>query len=218
MIYETSFIGGEKYSRSVGKVVCVGRNYAAHAKELNNPVPSEPILFIKPETSVVSMAHPFQIPPNDCHYETEIAVLIGSRLTKADEKQAALAIVGIGLALDLTKRDLQSELKEQGHPWERAKSFDGACPMSAFVPRSKFQALDDISFKLYINDVLRQEGCSADMLTPIIPLLAHISHQFTLKPGDIVLTGTPQGVGKLHCGEHLRVSLMDTLTIETSTF
>jgi len=218
MIYETGFVGGEKFSRSLGKVVCVGRNYAAHAKELNNPVPKEPILFIKPESSVVSLDHPFQIPPNDCHYETEIAVLIGSKLTKANEKQAANAIIGIGLALDLTKRDLQSELKENGHPWERAKSFDGACPMSEFVPRSKFQSLEDITFSLHINGVLRQEGCSADMLTPIIPLLAHISYQFTLKPGDIVLTGTPQGVGKLHSGERLRLSLMDLLTVETSTF
>jgi len=218
MMYETGFVGGERFNRSLGKVACVGRNYAAHAKELNNPIPSEPIIFIKPESCVVYLGHPFRIPADDCHFEAEIAILIGSKLAGASEREAGRAVVGLGLALDLTKRDLQATLKENGHPWERAKCFDGACPLSEFVPRSKFTSLTDIKFSLHINDELRQEGTSADMLNPIVSLISHISHQFTLKPGDVVLTGTPQGVGRLFPGDRLRLTLGNELTIETNTF
>jgi 2-keto-4-pentenoate hydratase/2-oxohepta-3-ene-1,7-dioic acid hydratase in catechol pathway len=215
MAYTANFKDGSVFNAPVGKVVCVGRNYAEHAKELNNPVPSEPILFIKPESSVVSLDKSFSIPAKDCHYETEVSILIGARLSKATESEVSVAIAGVGLALDLTRRDLQSKLKEKAHPWEIAKSFDGACPLTCFVPVSAFGSLQSLRFTLTINGELKQAGDSADMLNPIIPLIAYMSQFFTLKPGDIVLTGTPKGVGELHQGDLLTLVLGDQLQVET---
>ncbi len=216
MAYTLGFTDGTQYQSTLGKIVCVGRNYADHAKELNNPVPTEPILFIKPESSAVSLNQDIKIPSNDCHYETEIAILIGSTLASANDKEAEAAVIGIGLALDLTRRALQSKLKANSHPWELAKSFDGACPLTDFVKRDQFSSLNNISFSLHINDELKQDGCSKDMLNPVIPLIVHMSQYFTLKPGDIILTGTPKGVGELHSGDKLRFKLMDKLQLETN--
>lgn len=207
MGYPLQFADGRHVSFCLGKIVCVGRNYAEHAKELNNPLPSEPILFIKPESSAVPLKNIVTIPENDCHYETELAVLIGSPLSDAKEDQVKKAIAGIGLALDLTRRELQSELKAKGYPWEIAKSFDGACPLTDFVSVGNLSALDQLTFSLEINGDQRQSGCSADMLTPILPLIAFMSQFFTLKPGDVILTGTPKGVGELHHGDQLRLNL-----------
>ena len=129
-----------EYTHSTSKIVCVGRNYSAHAKELNNPIPKEPLLFIKSTNCLVDLDKPIQIPKEqgECHHELEISVLIGKKLTKASREEAIDAIDGIGLALDLTLRDLQSKLKSKGQPWERAKSFDGACPVSGFVDIAYF--------------------------------------------------------------------------------
>ena len=134
MVYQHR-LDGEVSNLPVGKVVCVGRNYAAHAKELNNPVPTEPMLFIKPATAVVPMAGGFSIPSNRgvCHFETEMSLLLGQRLTEASAQVSLAAVVGVGLGFDLTLRSLQDELKEKGHPWEKAKGFDGSCPLSDFV-------------------------------------------------------------------------------------
>lgn len=207
MPYTAKFVDGSCFESAITKVVCVGRNYAEHAKELNNPIPSEPILFIKPESSVVALSQDFSIPDTDCHYEAEIAVLIGRELCHASSDEVEKGIVGLGLALDLTRRDLQSKLKEKSHPWEVAKSFDGACPLSDFVPVGEFESLRDIEFTLHINDELKQYGKSSDMLNPIAPLIAHMSSFFTLRPGDVVLTGTPKGVGQLHKGDSLSLEL-----------
>jgi len=216
MTYKIKFTDGTDFNPALGKIVCVGRNYAEHAKELNNPVPAEPILFIKPESSVVSLNSAFEIPATDCHYECEIAVLIGETLSSAHETQVAQAILGLGLALDLTRRELQSKLKEKAYPWEIAKSFDGACPLSDFVPITEFSDLSALSFSLHVNDELKQSGESSDMLNPILPLIAHMSQFFTLKPGDVILTGTPKGVGRLNKGDQLRFSLMDKLNLEST--
>jgi len=216
MTYKIKFTDATEFNQALGKIVCVGRNYAEHAKELNNPIPTEPILFIKPESSVVSLNGAFAIPATDCHYECEIAVLIGETLSSASEDQVSRAIFGLGLALDLTRRELQSKLKQKAHPWEIAKSFDGACPLSDFVPIAEFSDLTALSFSLHINDELKQSGDSADMLNPIIPLIAHMSQFFTLKPGDVILTGTPKGVGRLHKGDQLKLSLMDKLSLQSA--
>jgi len=201
----------------VGKVVCVGRNYAEHARELNNPVPSEPVLFIKPSTALVKLEQPLAIPTKfgACHFEAEMAVLIGERLTGCNEQQAATAIAGVGVALDLTLRELQSTLKEKSLPWEKAKAFDGACPISAFVGVQKIADLQNQQIQLRQNGELQQDGNSADMLTPVLPLLAYISQFFTLSPGDIVLTGTPAGVGPLAEGDSLEISLGDLINVKT---
>lgn len=200
----------------VGKVVCVGRNYAEHARELNNPVPDEPLLFIKPSTAIQSMDELIAIPKDrgGLHYEAEVSVLIGERLTCANEAEATKAITGVGLALDLTLRDLQSQLKEKGLPWEKAKAFDGSCCLSSFVSSANID-LTELPIKLWINDELRQEGNSNQMLRSVASLVAHISHWFTLLPGDVVLTGTPAGVGQLHAGDKLRLQLSDFLEEST---
>ena len=210
MTYQHQYNDGTPINLPLGKVVCVGRNYAEHARELNNPVPSEPLLFIKPATSVVTLAEEIQLPRGRgaVHYETEIALLIGAPLSGvvgADE--AATAIAGVGLALDLTLRELQDQLKGNGHPWERAKAFDGACPLSTFVRPEQAPALNALPLQLHINGELRQDGNSAEMITPIISLLQHIAGVFTLLPGDVVLTGTPAGVGVLQPGDQLQLSI-----------
>lgn len=192
----------------VGKVVCVGRNYAEHAKELNNPIPTEPILFLKPSTAIVPMASHWTIPTDrgTCHIETEMALLIGQRLTRASESDCVAAIAGVGIGYDLTLRERQSTLKEKGHPWEVAKAFDGSCPLSNFIA---VDGLDWSAIKLQLlrNGELQQDGCSGDMITPVAQLLAFISQHFTLLPGDVVLTGTPAGVGPIAAGDQLHASL-----------
>ena len=123
-MFHAQFTSGKRFENPTSKVVCVGRNYAEHARELNNPIPDSPILFIKPETSLVNIAPSFVIPDSDCHYEAEIAILIGEELNKVSYQTAKEGISGVGLAIDLTKRNLQSQLKKKGHPWEISKAFD----------------------------------------------------------------------------------------------
>ncbi|EZQ19636.1 MULTISPECIES: fumarylacetoacetate hydrolase family protein [Halopseudomonas] len=214
MTYQHQFSDGTPIDLPLGKVVCVGRNYAEHARELNNPVPSEPLLFIKPATSVVPLANGFRLPTGRgaVHYETEIALLIGTPLSGTiSPADAAGAIAGVGLALDLTLRELQDQLKAKGHPWERAKAFDAACPLSPFVRLEQAPALNAIPLQLTINGELRQQGNSADMITPIIALLQHIAGVFTLLPGDVVITGTPAGVGVLNAGDELELAIPGAL-------
>ncbi|MFG6665868.1 fumarylacetoacetate hydrolase family protein [Halomonas sp. HNIBRBA4712] len=218
MRFVPQFTDGQEFPHALGKVVCVGRNYADHARELDNPVPSEPLLFIKPATSVVDLAKPLEPPfsRGDVHFETELALLIGETLTHATHEQAERAIVGIGLALDLTLRDVQSKLKQSGHPWEIAKAFDGACPLSAFLPLSRVPNWNALSFTLEINGEQRQYGEGADMLFAIPTLVAEMSRHFTLEPGDVVLTGTPAGVGELPRGAALKLALTGGLEVNTS--
>lgn len=214
MTYQHQFSDGTPIDLPLGKVVCVGRNYAEHARELNNPVPSEPLLFIKPATSVVPLANGFRLPTGRgaVHYETEIALLIGTPLSGTiSPADAAGAIAGVGLALDLTLRELQDQLKAKGHPWERAKAFDAACPLSPFVRLEQAPALNAIPLQLTINGELRQQGNSADMITPIIALLQHIAGVFTLLPGDVVITGTPAGVDVLNAGDELELAIPGAL-------
>lgn len=203
---------GEIIALPVGKVVCVGRNYAAHARELGNAVPETPILFLKPSTALVPLQPAFAIPAGrgECHHETEISVLIGRPLSGVvSEDEVRAAIAGIGVGLDLTLRDVQNVLKAKGHPWEIAKAFDGAAPMGRFLAPSCFPELSAIRVGLQVNGEQRQHGSSADMITGIIDLLCHIAGIFTLCPGDIVMTGTPEGVAALHEGDVLTLSLDD---------
>lgn len=193
----------------VGKAVCVGRNYADHAKELNNPIPDSPLLFIKPSTAIVPFEPAINLPTDKgvCHFELEVALLIGQRLSRASADDVMPAILGYGLALDLTLRELQSQLKEKGQPWEKAKAFDGALPLSAFIPAAEVPDWRALELQLYRNDQLQQDGACRDMLFAINVLLAEISHSFTLLPGDVVLTGTPAGVGPIQPGDRLDARL-----------
>ncbi|MDF2179829.1 fumarylacetoacetate hydrolase family protein [Aliiglaciecola sp. CAU 1673] len=193
----------------VGKAVCVGRNYLDHVQELNNEVPEQALLFIKPSTSFVPFAEAVTIPSGQgpCHNELELALLIGKPLKNATPQQAMEAIWGVGLALDLTLREVQDSLKAKGQPWERAKAFDGSCPLSGFVPAQQLGDLQQLGFSLEVNGVSRQRGDARLMIRDIPSLLCEISHCFTLEPGDLVLTGTPKGVGPLNPGDALNARL-----------
>lgn len=201
---------------SIGKVVCVGRNYAAHAHELGNEVPSAPLLFMKPASSIATIRHADThneiIRPNpsrygDTHYEAELCIQLSCDLIAATVEQAKQAIAGVTLGLDLTLRDLQSQLKDKGQPWERAKCFDGACVLADWVDPQVFGDFGNVQYQLYINDTLKQDGDSALMLFPVYELLAEISHAFSLQAGDVIMTGTPSGVGVLQAGDVLKLVL-----------
>ncbi|MDH2895522.1 fumarylacetoacetate hydrolase family protein (plasmid) [Rahnella variigena] len=193
----------------VNKVVCVGNNYADHIKEMGDKRSAEPVVFIKPETALCDIRQPVAIPKDfgAVHHEVELAVLIGTPLKQATEDRVANAIAGYGLALDLTLRDLQTRFKESGQPWEKAKGFDGSCPISGFIPVSEFGDAQQAELMLEINGQTRQSGNTRDMLTPLLPLIAYMSRFFTLRAGDIILTGTPHGVGPLHAGDEILATL-----------
>ncbi|MCK2183861.1 fumarylacetoacetate hydrolase family protein [Halomonas getboli] len=220
MRFVPRFTDGRAFPQPLGKIVCVGRNYAEHARELDNPVPEAPLLFIKPASSAVSLEETIDAPfaRGEVHFETELALLVGETLKDADAADAAeaeRAIVGIGLALDLTLRDVQGRLKAKGHPWEVAKGFDGACPLSAFLPLGAVPNWSALAFTLAVDGEERQHGHGADMLFPVPELVAEMSRHFTLEPGDVVLTGTPAGVGELSRGAELRLALTGGLEVVT---
>ena len=216
MTYQHTWIDGSPVDLPVGKVVCVGRNYAAHARELGNEVPEAPILFIKPATSLTPFDEHIAIPADqgEVHHEIEMAVLIGDTLRNASPKEVQWSLAGYALALDLTLRDVQTRLKEKGHPWERAKAFDGACPVSGFVDARGVSVRQTLDISLTINGEVRQQGNTAQMLFSTFELIAHMSESFTLQPGDLVLTGTPAGVGPLKAGDQLQAKLGNLLTVE----
>src|SRR6185369_12585358 len=194
-----------------GKAVCIGRNYADHALELQNPIPQQPILFMKPSTALVPMTPDFSVPygQGSCHHEAEIALLINRPVDRDVTPETALSYIGgIGLALDLTLRDLQDELRKKGHPWERAKAFDGACPVSPFIEINKITNVGQLGLELLVNGRLRQQGLATNMLFPLTSLLIQIAEIFTLLPGDLILTGTPSGVGQLMSGDQLQMRLL----------
>jgi 2-keto-4-pentenoate hydratase/2-oxohepta-3-ene-1,7-dioic acid hydratase in catechol pathway len=200
-----------------GKVVCIGRNYAAHAQELGNEVPNRPVIFMKPSTALVNWNNTVAIPTDrgECHHELELAILIGKTLTKATQSQAAEAIEAVTLALDLTLRDLQSELKAKGHPWEMAKAFDGACPIAQWHPLPSLDWLNQAQLMLSVNGRVRQQGNSQLMLWPPLELLSYVSQYVTLQPGDVLLTGTPPGVNRLEVGDRLLATLDDFIQLES---
>lgn len=205
MTYRHQFLDGSPCDLPVGKAVCVGRNYAAHARELGNAVPEAPILFIKPKTAFADLQPLIVIPAGrgECHHETEITVLIGQTLRNATVEQIPSAIAGYGLGLDLTLRDIQNELKKKGLPWEIAKAFDAAAPLGPFFKPEVFGNVEDSEFWFSVNGKIRQHGFSRDMITSVFALIAHISTIFTLEPGDVVFTGTPEGVAALQEGDLL---------------
>ncbi|AQX11396.1 2-hydroxyhepta-2,4-diene-1,7-dioate isomerase [Elizabethkingia meningoseptica] len=179
------------------KIICVGRNYTEHAKELKNEIPTEPVLFIKPDTAVLKGSD-FYIPEfsNDIHYELELVIKISKGGKYIQEENAEKHYEQIGLGIDFTARDLQTRLKEKGLPWEKAKGFDGSAVVSDFFPVDNFNS-EEIHFELKKNNQVVQEGNSKDMIFGINALIANISQYFTLRVGDLIFTGTPAGVGKV---------------------
>ncbi len=194
----------------VNKVVCVGSNYAKHIQEMGSATPEEPVLFIKPESALCDLRQPLALPVGlgPIHHEIELAVLIGSTLKQATEDHVRQAIVGYGVALDLTLRELQGKLKKAGQPWEKSKGFDNACPISGFIPVTEFDSEpQNTPLSLTINGQIRQQGNTSDMIHKILPLIAYMSRFFTLRAGDVILTGTPEGVGPLQSGDELEIAL-----------
>jgi 2-keto-4-pentenoate hydratase/2-oxohepta-3-ene-1,7-dioic acid hydratase in catechol pathway len=188
------------------KIICVGRNYVEHIKELNNEAPKDPVLFLKPDTSILLKKQPFFIPEfsNEVHHEVEILVKI-NRIGKHIDRKFAHKYYGeIGLGIDFTARDLQSKLKEKGLPWEKAKAFDGAAVVGKFLAKSDFKDVDNINFRLEKNDKVQQTGNTSLMLWKIDTLIEYISKYFTLKIGDIIFTGTPSGVAKVNPNDILK--------------
>ena len=187
------------------KIIAIGRNYAEHAKELNNPIPGVPVIFMKPDTALLKDNKPFYHPDfsNDIHHEIEIVLKISKEGKHISEKFALNYFEEIGLGIDFTARDIQSKHKEKGLPWELAKAFDNSAPVSNFVPKTEFADMKNINFKLLVNGQTRQEGNTAHMLFSFEYIIAFVSKYITLKKGDLIFTGTPQGVAKVNFGDRL---------------
>jgi 2-keto-4-pentenoate hydratase/2-oxohepta-3-ene-1,7-dioic acid hydratase in catechol pathway len=187
------------------KIICIGRNYANHAKEMNSPVPDVPMFFMKPDTALLPKRNPFYYPDftKDLHYECEIVVRISKLGKYISEKYAHEYYTEIGLGIDFTARDLQVKCKEKGHPWEIAKAFEHSAPLSEMFLNKNDLDLENLSFQLFNNGKLVQDGNTKDLLFKIDHLIAYISQFMTLKIGDLIFTGTPEGVGPVKVGDHL---------------
>ncbi|RXP44792.1 FAA hydrolase family protein [Lutibacter sp. HS1-25] len=182
------------------KIICIGRNYAKHIEELQNEKPENPVVFLKPDSAILAKNQPFFIPPfsNNVHFEVEVLVKINKVGKYIQEKFAHKYYDEIGLGIDFTARDIQDASREKGLPWEKAKAFDGSAAMSEFFPKENFGDLNNLEFKLFKNNELVQDGNTNAMLWKIDELIAYVSQYFTLKKGDVIFTGTPAGVGKVH--------------------
>ena len=188
------------------KLICIGRNYTKHIEELENEKPTDPVIFLKPDTSILLKKQPFFIPDfsNDVHHEVEVLVKI-NRVGKYIDKAFAYKYYNeIGLGIDFTARDLQSKLKEKGLPWEKAKAFDGAAVIGDWIPKKEFTDINNINFSLKKNDEIVQIGNTSLMLWKIDEIIEYVSKYFTLKIGDIIFTGTPAGVGKVVANDTLK--------------
>jgi 2-keto-4-pentenoate hydratase/2-oxohepta-3-ene-1,7-dioic acid hydratase in catechol pathway len=202
----------------VGKIICIGQNYMRHIDELRSVRSKNPLIFMKPSTAILPEGNMIHLPDfsNEVHHEIELALLIGNTAKNISGEKWNEYISGVGVALDLTLRDLQNEAKKNGHPWTVCKGFDESCPLSTFIPLEKIKDIRALKIQLYVNDILRQDGFTGDMIWSVGELLAFISKIFTLEPGDIILTGTPEGVGKLNHGDHLRASISEIGTMRFS--
>lgn len=191
------------------KIICIGRNYLAHVKELDNALPTEPMFFMKPATALLLPHNPFFYPDfsKEIHYETELVLRICKPGRSIDEKFASDYYDAITVGIDFTARDLQRECKAKGHPWEIAKAFDSSAPIGEFKKISTLKNLDDISFGMKLNDEWVQQGHSRDMIFSFNKIISHVSRFVTLKEGDYIFTGTPQGVGEVHVGDKLELFL-----------
>ena len=193
------------------KIVCIGRNYLAHVKELDNDLPTEPLFFMKPETTLLTAGKPFIYPDfsKEIHYETELVLHICKTGRSIAEECAADYYDAITVGIDFTARDLQRECKAKGHPWEKAKAFDDSAPLGDFKKISALKCPDDIAFGMKLNGKRVQQGRSRDMIFSFNRIVAHVSRFVTLEAGDCIFTGTPQGVGEVHVGDTLELFLED---------
>ncbi len=185
------------------KIICIGRNYREHAKELNNAVPEKPVFFMKPDTALQENGLPFVYPDfsQEVHYETEIVLKISRDGKRIKETEAENYFNEISVGIDFTARDLQAEQKKKGLPWEIAKAFDGAAPVGRFVEKNRFPDIHHLAFSLKINGEIRQQGHTEDMMFGYGRIISYVSQFITLKKGDLIFTGTPSGVGPTRKGD-----------------
>lgn len=193
------------------KIIAIGRNYADHIEELKNELPSEPVVFLKPDTAMLKDNAPFYYPDfsKDIQHEVEIILKINKEGRYIEEKFAHKYYDEIGVGIDFTARDLQQKCKEKGLPWEIAKAFNGSAPVSGFVPKSNFENLKALDFSLKVNGELRQQGNTSLMLFSFDYMISYVSQFFTFKKGDIIFTGTPKGVGPVQIGDRLEAFVMN---------
>lgn len=193
----------------VSKIICVGRNYAAHAKEMKADLPEQPVLFLKPPTAILGEGGTILLPTisKDLHHEVELTVLIGTGGRNIDEQSALRHVAGYGIGLDMTLRDVQSEAKKKGLPWTLAKGFDTSAPVSEFVPAAEVADPHALAVELRVNGTVRQSGHTSSFIFRLERLIAYISTYFTLEAGDILFTGTPEGVAQTLPGDTLEATL-----------
>lgn len=184
------------------KIICIGRNYKAHAQELKNPVPEEPVIFLKPDTSLLTRNKPFYLPEfsNEIHYEAELVVKISRNGKHIEEKFAHKYYNDITLGIDFTARDVQNKLKSKGLPWELSKSFDNSAVCGRFISLDKIEDINNIDFELSCNDEVLQKGNTSQMIFSIDKIISYVSRFISIKQGDLIYTGTPEGVGKADAG------------------
>ena len=187
------------------KIICIGRNYIDHIKELSNQKPMNPVVFLKPDSAVIAKNQNFIIPSfsNEIHHEVELVIKINKVGKHIDKSFSHKYYDEIGLGIDFTARDIQNNLKEKGHPWEKSKAFDNSCMVGNFLKKEKIEDISKIEFSLKKNNEVVQSGCSNDMLWKIDELISYVSQYFTLKIGDLIFTGTPSGVSKVESGDIL---------------
>lgn len=214
-MYSIRFKDGRTFTP--GKIVCVGRNYVKHIEEMKSSRTKEPVLFLKPNSALCDAGKPLHIPAQRgaVHHEIELAICIGKGGRNISEEDVAGHIAGYGLALDLTLRDVQALAKEKGLPWAVSKGFDGACPVSEFVSADQVENAQELDLELKLNGTLRQKGNTRQMIFTVPVLISYISRIFTLEEGDLILTGTPAGVGPLSSGDRIEAAIEGVASIAT---
>ena len=216
-MHQVKIIGKSKFYH-VGKIIGLGRNYLDHIRELGNKVPERAVIFCKPASSLLEDGGMIEIPgySNDCHHELELALLVGKNGKNIQEKSALEYLAGYAVALDLTLRDTQSELKSAGLPWEIAKGFDTSCPLSDFIAADKVGNPNNLELCLKVNSKIRQQGNTAQMIRSVEQIIAELSTFYTLEAGDIILTGTPAGVSRIKTGDQLEGTIEGVGSLQVS--
>lgn len=188
---------------------CIGRNYAKHAHELNNDLPKKPMVFLKPISSIIFDGSTIILPSQsqNVHHEVELVVAIGTTGKNIAPDEALDHVAGFAIGIDVTARDIQQQAKEKGHPWSVAKGFDTFAPLSNFLPKEEFPDPQNIELKIEVNNQIRQQGNTKDMIFPVVELIHYLSTIFTLHPGDLIYTGTPEGVSQIKSGDQVRACL-----------
>lgn len=203
---------------AIGKIVCVGRNYAKHAEELGNEIPEFPLIFLKPASSLIYSGEQI-VKPNDSgelHHEVELVLLIGNDVKNANDEEAENAIYGYTVGLDMTLRDIQSELKKKGHPWTLAKVFDTSAVISGITLKKDYQLKGNEKIQLIVNNDLKQSSTLDFMLFNSVQIVKYLSNKFTLEKGDLIFTGTPEGVGAVNPGDKIYASIDGIAKLETA--